>query len=64
MHPHSSLQVDGRFTSAADPIEEKVERKVTVESLGLEPLCDEVVVFFYIFLLTYLLFILLGLLLS
>ncbi|CAH2034567.1 unnamed protein product [Thlaspi arvense] len=34
------VRVDGRFTSG-DSIE-KVERKVTVESLELEPLCDEI----------------------
>ncbi|ESQ33789.1 hypothetical protein EUTSA_v10006950mg [Eutrema salsugineum] len=34
------VRVDGRFKSV-DPIE-KVERKITVESLELEPLCDEI----------------------
>ncbi|CAA7014244.1 unnamed protein product [Microthlaspi erraticum] len=38
---------DSRFTSAV-PVEkiEKVERKLTVESLGLEPLCDEIQQYF------------------
>ncbi|KAF2549320.1 hypothetical protein F2Q70_00021362 [Brassica cretica] len=36
------VRVDGRFATSVVPME-KAERKVTVESLELEPLCDEVV---------------------
>ena len=43
-YPPSFLQVDGRFTTSVVPVE-KVERKLTVDSLELEPLFDEVVVF-------------------
>ncbi|KAH0911168.1 hypothetical protein HID58_034489 [Brassica napus] len=37
----SMTHVDGRFTTSVLPVE-KVERKVTVDSLELEPLCDEI----------------------
>lgn len=39
--------MDGKLVSK-DPIG-KVERKITVESIKLEPLCDEVVIFIYMF---------------
>ncbi|KAL0814959.1 twinkle homolog protein, chloroplastic/mitochondrial-like isoform X1 [Brassica napus] len=35
------VRVDGRFATSVVPME-KAERKVTVESLELEPLCDEI----------------------
>ncbi|CAN8290588.1 unnamed protein product [Cochlearia groenlandica] len=36
----NGIRVDGKFPSSG-PVE-KVERKITVESIGLEPLCEEI----------------------